>query len=123
VPIDIEEFEATSDERERSTSEVIVEFLFENRDAAFTQSEIAERVDRDPNTVGTNLSRLKDRGLVRHRGNYWAITDDHDLLAREIRVSESLSRLAAELGPTIASEADAAAWSDAQPDRPHPSEK
>jgi Mn-dependent DtxR family transcriptional regulator len=122
VPIDIEEFEAVPDGRERSTSELIVEFLFENSDAAFTRSEIAEAVERDPNTVGTNLSRLKDRGLVRHRGNYWAITDDTDRLVSEIRHADSLTRLADSLGPTITSEADAEAWSDAQPDREHPSE-
>lgn len=123
VPIDVEEFESVEDVEERSTSERIVELLLENRDAAFTRGEIASAIDRDPNTVGTNLSRLKERGLVRHRGNHWAITDDRQLLVRELRFSEALSRLDDAFGSVVSSEADAEAWADAQPDRPHSSEE
>lgn len=79
---------------------------FDVRDHAFTRGEIAESIDRDPNTVATNLSRLKKRGLVQHRDRYWALTDDDD-----------------RFGPLIDSEADAEAWADAQPDLPHPSER
>lgn len=121
--IDIEEFEAASADGERSTTELIVEFLLDNREAAFTRSEIAESIDRDANTVGTNLSRLKDRGIVRHRRNHWALTDDDRQLAREIRLSRALSGLESELGPTITSETEAAEWDESQPDRPHPSEE
>ncbi len=123
VPTDIEEFEATPSESAAPTATVVVRFLFQNRDAAFTRSEISTAVDREPNTVGTSLTRLKRRDLVRHRGNYWAITDDHERLLTESRFSDSLSRLATELGDPITSEAEARAWSDAQPDQPHPSEE
>lgn len=122
MPIDIEEFESTEDDAEKSTSERIVEYLLEHRDLAFTRAEIADAIDRAPNTTGTNLSRLKDRGLVRHSGNHWAITDDHHRLAREIRFSEALSQLKEEYGTILSDESDAEAWSDAQPDRQHPSE-
>lgn len=121
--IDIEEFETELVDEDRSTTELIVEFLLDNREKAFTRSEIAERIDRDPNTVGTNLNRLKRRGLVRHRQNHWAITDDEQRLAREIRFSQTLSGLDSELGPTITSESEAAEWDESQPDRSHPSEK
>lgn len=122
MPIDIEEFEAVERDEEKSTSELIIEYLLQNRDAAFTRGEIADAINRDPNTVGTNLSRLKDRGLVRHKKTYWAITDDLSRLAHEIRFSAALSHLTDEFGPIITSEAEAEAWSEAQPDRPHPSE-
>lgn len=121
MPIDIEEFEEVDDDREKSTSELIVEFLLEHDDEAFERSEIADAIDTPPNTTGTNLSRLKDRGLVRHRGTYWAITDDLHLLAHEMRHSDALARLRDRFGPTITSEEAAREWSDAQPDRPHPS--
>jgi Mn-dependent DtxR family transcriptional regulator len=123
VPIDIEEFETSLSESTEPTATAVVRFLFENRDAAFTRSEISTAIDRDPNTVGTSLTRLKRRDLVRHRGSYWAITDDHERLLTESRFSDSLSRLATELGNPITSESEARAWSDAQPDQPHPSEE
>ena len=123
MPIDIEEFETSLSESTEPTATAVVRFLFENRDAAFTRSEISTAIDRDPNTVGTSLTRLKRRDLVRHRGNYSASTDDHERLLTESRFSDSLSRLATELGNPITSESEARAWSDAQPDQSHPSEE
>jgi len=122
MPISIDEFETVAPEEERSTAELIVTFLVENSKQAFTRGEIAEAIDRAPTTVGTNLSRLKDRRLVRHRKQYWAITDDRELLAQALRTSEALSGLRADFGPLITSEDDAEAWSEAQPDQPHPSD-
>jgi len=121
MPIDIEEFE-DGEEAERTTAELIIEFLLENRDAAFTRSEIATAIDRNPNTVGSNLSRLKERGLVRHRKHHWALTRDLSRVAEAIRFSDLLSTLTLEHGPLIASEEEAEAWADAQPDQLHPSE-
>lgn len=121
MPIDIMEFEQT-EEAERTTAECIVEFLLENREKAFTRSEIATAIDRNPNTVGSNLSRLKDRGLVRHRKQHWAITDDLDRVVEAMRFSNLLSSLKIEHGPLISDPEDAKAWADAQPDRSHPSE-
>lgn len=122
MTMDIEEFEAAGDEdSELSTSEAIVKFLLENRDQAWKRSEIADKIDRDPNTVGTNLSRLKERGLVRHRKNHWAITNNREQIIEAIRFSNTLSALNESFGPTIESEQEAKEWSDAQPDQPHPS--
>ncbi|GAD53924.1 hypothetical protein MBEHAL_2684 [Halarchaeum acidiphilum MH1-52-1] len=121
MPVDIEEFE-DGEEAERTTSELIIEFLLENRDAAFTRGEIANAIDRNPNTVGSNLSRLKDRGLVRHRKQHWALTHDLGRVAEAIRFSDVLSTLTLEHGPLVTDEEEAQTWADAQPDQPHPSE-
>jgi len=120
--MDIEEFERIEDGgSDLSTSEAIVKFLLENSEQAWKRGEIAEEINRDPNTVGTNLSRLKDRGLVRHRKNHWAITDDHHQLVEAVRFSNTLSTLNETVGPIIESEEEAKAWSNAQPERTHPS--
>ncbi|TKX43730.1 winged helix-turn-helix domain-containing protein [Halorubrum sp. ARQ200] len=122
MTMDIEEFERTEDGGSNlSTSEAIVKFLLENSEQAWKRGEIAEEINRDPNTVGTNLSRLKDRGLVRHRKNHWAITDDHHQLVEAVRFSNTLSTLNETVGPIIESEEEAKTWSNAQPERAHPS--
>lgn len=57
----------------------ILQFLAENDDKAFTQTEIHEATSIKRGSVGSALSRLDDRGLVRHRGRYWAIAEDDRL--------------------------------------------
>jgi hypothetical protein len=123
MPINRERFDAIKDDEAATTAERIIEFLYENRDHAFTRSEIAEGIDRSPNTVGTNLSRLKERNLVQHKDRYWTITDDLEQLSDAVQFSELLSGLTERFGPLIHDEEDAQAWADAQPDEPHPSEQ
>lgn len=123
MPINRERFDAIGDEEEATTAQRVIEFLYENRDQAFARGEIAEGIDRDPNTVGTNLSRLKERGLVRHKDRYWTLTDDYDRLADALRFSNVLSGLEEQFGPLITDDEDAQAWATHQPDEPHPSEK
>lgn len=57
----------------------ILRFLAENSELAFTQTEIHEATDIKRGSVGSALSRLEDRGLVRHRGRYWGIAEDDRL--------------------------------------------
>jgi DNA-binding IclR family transcriptional regulator len=57
----------------------ILHFLTENADQAFTQTEIHNQTGIKRGSVGAVLSRLEDRGLVRHRGRYWGIGDDDRL--------------------------------------------
>lgn len=78
MPIDIDRFEDAEALRDPPTSERILRFLIEHDDNAYTRGEIADAIDANPETVGTNLTRLKDSGLVRHREPYWAVTDDRE---------------------------------------------
>jgi predicted nucleotidyltransferase/DNA-binding transcriptional ArsR family regulator len=78
MPIDIEQFEDEAGLDDPTTSERIIRFLLSHTDEAYTRSEIADTIGVAPETVGTNLTRLKARGLVRHREPYWAFTDDHE---------------------------------------------
>lgn len=57
----------------------ILQFLAENSEQAFTQTELHEATELKRGSVGAVLSRLEDRGLVRHRGRYWAIAEDDRL--------------------------------------------
>lgn len=85
VSIDIERFENEDDVLDGPTNaERIVAFLAANDDRAWKQSAIADRTDVKRESVGPVLSRLNDRGLVRHRGQYWAITDDEERLTGAI---------------------------------------
>ena len=80
--IDIDEFENTDvDEFDtRTDTERIVHFLDEHDDRAWKASTIADRLDLAGDAVSAILSRLKHRGLVRHKRPYWAITDDDERL-------------------------------------------
>jgi Mn-dependent DtxR family transcriptional regulator len=86
--IDIDEFEnADPDEfAERNNTERIALFLDENDDRAWKAASIAEHLDLDTDAVSSILSRLKERGLVRHKRPYWAITDDKERLQAAYRL-------------------------------------
>lgn len=82
MSIDINRFDESSPEEleEISNPELVLRFLWENRDRAWKAKEIARRTDINENSIHPVLSRLEDRGLVRHKGTYWAITDDRNRL-------------------------------------------
>lgn len=104
MPVDIDRFERTDPLRQLTTSERIVRFLAVNDAQAFTRREIAEAVDRDPETVGTNLTRLKGRGLVRHRAPYWAFIQDRALARQTLEERSGAALAAAVLGEPAAEE-------------------
>ncbi|MEZ3116234.1 helix-turn-helix transcriptional regulator [Halobaculum sp. MBLA0147] len=85
MPIGIDQFDDAPGEtleiQTGTNAHTILSFLAEHRDQAFTQSEIRERTGVARGSVGTTLSRLEDRGLVRHRGRYWALAEDDRLAA------------------------------------------
>lgn len=118
MPVRIEDFESGKLPRGPSVPEQVVTYLATHRDKAFTRSEIATALDEDPNTVGTALSRLKQRALVRHRGEYWAITDELERVTDAYELHSLTERLDRDDGGI-----DPDAWDDAAPDRPHPSER
>jgi Mn-dependent DtxR family transcriptional regulator len=86
--IDIDEFEnADADEfEERNDTERIVLFLDDHDDRAWKAATIAERLDLESDAVSAILSRLRQRGLVRHKRPYWAITDDEERLKSAYRL-------------------------------------
>jgi DNA-binding IclR family transcriptional regulator len=83
MPINIDRFDEEPTEvldlQEGTQPYQILQFLAEHDDKAFTQTEIHEATDINRGSVGAVLSRLEDRGLVRHRGRYWAIGKDDRL--------------------------------------------
>lgn len=83
MPISIDRFEdesgASLDIAEGTQPYTVLTFLAANDDQAFTQTEIHDATDIPRGSVGVVLSRLEERGLVRHRGRYWAIAADDRL--------------------------------------------
>lgn len=79
MPIDIDQFDERPEEELRAggptNADRILDFLASHADQAYTQKEIHEATDVARGSVGAVLSRLEDRDLVRHRGEYWAIRD------------------------------------------------
>lgn len=77
MSIDRETFENATEEEltGRSNPERVLLFLVENDDRAFKPGRIAEGADVNQEVVSTVLSRLEDRGLVKHKGPYWAAGD------------------------------------------------
>lgn len=83
MPISIDQFDEDPPEvldlQEGTNAYRVIQFLAENDDQAFTQTEIHEETGIKRGSVGAVLSRLEDRSLVRHRGRYWAIGEDDRL--------------------------------------------
>lgn len=116
MPIDIERFDTGSEEdlRELSNPETVLGFLIENDDKAFTAAEIAAETGIADNSIGTVLSRLEDRELVRHKGQYWALGDPERIRSFG-RYQRATRRLNDRHG-----EEDPEAWREHAPDEPHP---
>lgn len=119
MPISIDRFEDGETLRERTTGERIVRFLLAHDEQAFTRAEISEALDVAPNTTGTNLSRLKNRELVRHREPYWAIIDDRERVASAFRARAEDAHLNELLGEEEWSEWKDHAASEAKLERTH----
>ncbi|MFB6140712.1 MAG: helix-turn-helix transcriptional regulator [Halosimplex sp.] len=85
MPIDIDTFESSSADRLQKSGETnadrVMQFLASHPDKAFTQSEIREATDVKAGSISVVLSRLEERGLVRHKGNYWALGEDDEVAA------------------------------------------
>lgn len=85
MPIDIETFESSSEDRLQQSGETnadrVLRFLASNSEQAFTQSEIREATGVKAGSISVVLSRLEDRGLVRHKGIYWALGEADEVAA------------------------------------------
>lgn len=118
MPIDIETFERESDFQTGEThAERIIRFLVANADKAFERDEIAEGTGIDANTVSAVLSRLKQRGLVRHKPPYWAVGDPE-----RVRASMSFARDVETFDEQFGGE-DMDEWRDAGSDSAHPDDR
>lgn len=95
MPISIDRFEDEPNDvldiKEETQPHTILTFLAANDDQAFTQTEIHEATDVPRGSVGVVLSRLEERGLVRHRGRYWAIAEDERLASYSAQQAASSS--------------------------------
>lgn len=117
MSIDIDDFEEKSEAEltDMTNPERVLRFLADNADRAFKPSEIAERTGVNGNSIGNVLARLEDRALVRHKGPYWAITDDDQRLQSFSDYVRTTSSLTERLG-----EEDADEWAAHAPDETHP---
>jgi len=88
VSIDIDQFDECSPEEldGLSNAEHILQFLYQNRDKAWKAKEIAKQTSVNENSIHPVLARLEDRELVRHKGAYWAITQDLNRLRQAYNV-------------------------------------
>jgi Mn-dependent DtxR family transcriptional regulator len=110
MPIEVDEFEEAPDdalEIDRGTNKwAVVEFLIEHSEKAFTPKEIESEVDVPEGSVGVILSRLEEKGIVRHKGKYWTLERD-DKLAGLSAMLASTQALNDELG-----EEDISEWAE-----------
>lgn len=81
MPISSDRFEEIDEKQGEPTAGTnaarVLEFLRAHPDQAFTQSEIAAETGVKTGSIGPTLVRLRERGRVDHRGNYWRVSD-HD---------------------------------------------
>lgn len=71
----------------------ILSFLAENPALGYTPKEIHQATEVPRGSVGSTLSRLEEHGLVRHKGDYWAIAED-DRLGAIQAMAQSMDALA-----------------------------
>jgi len=93
MPISADRFEEIDNDegqpRPGTNAARILEFLEEHAHEAFTQTEIAEATEVKRGSVGPTLVRLRERGRVDHRGQYWRISDhDRSVDAATVHASE-----------------------------------
>ena len=103
MPIDIESFEDNPEEElraeGRTNAERILAFLAGSPNQAFTPKEIHDATGIPRGSVGVVLSRLEDRGLVRHRGEYWAVGEDIEEIETTLSAMATARTATDRLGP------------------------
>ena len=97
MPISIDEFESFDPEDGETNAERVIRFLARHPDKAYRAVEIAESTGVDGNSIHPVLSRLEERGLVRHKEPYWAIGDP-DTVRNAMEIHWTAGVLDGELG-------------------------
>lgn len=94
MPIDVDQFESlenTGPPVEPGTNaHRVLTFLVERDDQAFKQGEIAEATGVKRGSISVVLARLEERGLVRHRGEYWTAAED-DRVGSYVAMAHSMA--------------------------------
>ena len=82
MPIDIEEFEAATEDELRGGEELlrdaVVEFLAYNPGMAYSREELQGALEVDAIHLLHQLTILERDGFVRHKGRYWAIAEGYE---------------------------------------------
>lgn len=83
MPITKDDFDRISDEGAHldDGADRLLDLLIRNNDKAYTKRELAEEMDLDRERVGPLLDRLKARGSVERKSDYWRVSD-HRLAVR-----------------------------------------
>ncbi|MDX1746949.1 MAG: helix-turn-helix domain-containing protein, partial [Halobacteriales archaeon] len=68
MPVDFESYHPSNLPTEGTNGRRILEHLAQHPELGFTPSELADELEIPRGSVGTTLSRLEERGLVRHKG-------------------------------------------------------
>jgi transcription initiation factor IIE alpha subunit len=83
MPISADRFDHLDEDSvmlsEGTNAHEIMAFLVSHPDEAFRRSELVEQTGVKEGSVGPTLQRLQERGLVRHRQNYWALGHEERL--------------------------------------------
>ena len=118
MSIDRETFERADEAEleELSATDRVLGFLAANDDRAFKAREISRQTELDTGATSTALTRLKARGLVEHKGSYWAVTADEERLEAHVGYARATALFNDEFG-----EETRKAWREHAPDDPHPS--
>lgn len=69
MPVDFESYHPTDLPDENTNGRRILEFLAAHPEMGYRAGELADELEIAPGNVGTTLSRLENRGLVRHKEN------------------------------------------------------
>ncbi|WP_276248606.1 winged helix-turn-helix domain-containing protein [Haladaptatus sp. YSMS36] len=73
MPVDFESYQPTDLPEKDTNGRRILEFLAAQPEKGYRAGELATELGIPRGSVGTTLSRLENRGFVRHKGPYWAI--------------------------------------------------
>lgn len=85
MPVRFDEYDPDKgrmDLSEGTNAHTILAFLAKHPEMGFAPKEIHEETGINRGSVGVTLSRLENRGLVRHKGDVWTIGDDDRLAAQ-----------------------------------------
>ncbi|MFB6282899.1 MAG: TrmB family transcriptional regulator [Halobacteria archaeon] len=86
MSIDIDRFESEEDGvlEDDENVEKVTEFLLEHDDRAWKPTEISGKAKVSRDWIVPILNRLYEDGVVRHKGEYWTVVRDKDLVRSRV---------------------------------------